>query len=135
MRTFRTNIMAIAFCLYLVTVASLCFLHGDDIPRVTGTWFGMPADKVAHFLMFLPFLPLSFLAIRNKNRQFLASMLILSVLAVIGCGTAYLTEIIQDKLTYRSYDIKDFMSDCGGLAAGYILITLWLTIKHSIKRR
>ena len=127
--------MAIAFCLYLVSVALLCFLHGDELPRVTGTWFGLPADKVAHMAMFSPFIPLSYFSFRNENRGFIMSMILLSVLAAVGLGTAYLTELIQDKLSYRSYDIKDFLSDCTGLAAGYILVTTWLIIKYAIIRR
>lgn len=132
----RINILtSIAFVLYLATIALLCFLHGEDLPNVTGTWFGLPADKVAHALMFLPFIPLSFFSFNTDRNGFIRDMLLLIGLAIVGVGSAYLTELIQDQLGYRRYELKDFISDGMGLAAGFGLISLWLIIKHSRKRK
>jgi VanZ family protein len=131
METRRTNIIAgITFCLYLTTVALLCFLHGDNVPSITGKWFGLPADKVAHLLMFFPFIPLSFFTFSKRNAPLVRSLILLVVLMTIGGATAYTTELIQDMLSYRTYDIKDLLADCIGLAAGYAFITFWLIIKH-----
>lgn len=130
----RTNIIAaITFCLYLTTVALLCFMHGDQVPKVTGTWFGLPADKVAHLLMFVPFIPLSFFTFTKRNTPLVRSLILLVVLMTIGGATAYATELIQDILSYRTYDLMDILSDCIGLAIGYAFIMFWLIIKHLSK--
>ncbi len=127
-------VAAIAFCLYLTAVALLCFMHGEDLPTLTGTWFGLPADKVAHFSMFFPFIPLAFFTFNSKKAKLGNSMCLLIILMLIGGATAYATEIIQEKLSYRSYEAEDFFLDCIGLAAGYIIITTWLIFKHSRKK-
>lgn len=132
--TKRTNISAaIAFCLYLATVALLCFAHGNKLPDIGGTWLGLPADKVAHAVMFLPFIPLSFFTFRRQKASRLEGMLLVTFLLVIGAGTAYITEIIQEKYCHRAYDIKDFAADCIGLWLGYTFVSTWIFMKRKRK--
>jgi hypothetical protein len=45
-----------------------------------------------------------------------------------------MTEIIQEKLSYRTYDSKDLHADCIGLGIGYISVTVWLIIRNLRKR-
>jgi VanZ family protein len=130
----RKYIMPAAFILYLASVATLCFMHGDKLPDLKETWFGLPSDKVAHMAMFLPFIPLSFFTFRNKDNYAITDMLILTSLLILGVGTAYMTEVIQEKLSYRTYDQKDLYADCIGLGIGYISVTAWLIIKNLRKR-
>jgi VanZ family protein len=125
----RINIMSIAFCVYLAAVAVLCFMQSDSMPDMSGTWFGFPKDKVAHFLMFLPFTPLSYLTSRSKSSSFWIKIMILTLMLAIGAGLAYSTEMIQERLRYRSYETKDLMSDGIGLAVGYAVIATGLIIK------
>jgi VanZ family protein len=127
-------LMGLVFCLYLASIALLCFMHSEDLPNISGTWFGLPADKVAHFGMFFPFIPLAFFTFSRSRDTLRRSMILLVVIMTIGAATAYMTEIIQQKLSYRTYDAKDFFSDCLGLAGGQMIITTWLIIKHSRKR-
>jgi VanZ family protein len=122
--------MGLAFCLYLASIALICFMHGEDLPNISGTLFGLPADKVAHFGMFFPFIPLAFFTFSRSRETLRSSMILLVILVIIGGATAYMTEVIQQKLSYRTYDIKDLLADCIGLAAGYAFITFWLIIKH-----
>ena len=129
----RINIMSIAFCMYLAAVAVLCFMHGDSMPDMSGTWFGLQKDKVAHFLMFLPFTPLSYLTFRKKSSPIWTKILVLTLMLLIGAALAYSTEIIQERLKYRSYETSDLMSDGIGLAAGYTTIIIGLIIKKSRK--
>lgn len=135
MKNYRAYLFPIAFCLYLTGVALMCFLHGDKIPDVSGTWFGLPADKVAHSVMFFPFIPLSFQTFRSKSGSRLINLLILTLLMFLGLGTAYLTEVIQDKLSYRTYENKDLIADSLGLGAGYACIALWIIFRRSKRRR
>ncbi len=130
----RRYIMPAAFILYLASVAILCFMHGDKLPDLKETCFGLPSDKVAHIAMFLPFIPLSFFTFRNRNNYAITDMLILTSLLILGAGTAYMTEVIQEKLSYRTYDTKDLYADYIGLGIGYISITTWLIIRNIRKR-
>jgi VanZ family protein len=130
----RRYIMPAAFILYLASVAMLCFMHGDKLPDLKETWFGLPSDKVAHMAMFLPFIPLSFFTFRNKTNYAIVDMLILTSLLILGVGTAYMTEFIQEKLSYRTYDTKDLYADCIGLGVGYLSITASIIIRNIRKR-
>ena len=130
----RINIFAIVFCIYMAAVAMLCFMHGDRLPDMSGTWFGLPSDKVAHFLMFLPFTPLAYLTFRRKRSSLWTKMVVLTLMLVIGGGLAYGTEIIQERLSYRTYEATDLIVDCIGLAAGYAVVALKIIIfKNSRK--
>ena len=62
MITPKTFLARILFFLYLAAVAFLCFMHVDKLPDVQKFIFGIPTDKIAHFLMFLPFPILAYLA-------------------------------------------------------------------------
>lgn len=130
MKTSRL-IMPAAFILYLTGVALLCFTHGDRLPDITGTWFGLPADKVVHMVMFLPFMPLSYFTFRRRKGSVLLNLVILSILLALGAGTAYMTEMIQERLSYRTYDPMDLHADFAGLAAGFSIIIAWILIKLS----
>lgn len=131
----RNIIMPLLFCLYLTGVALLCFMHEEAFPNVSKTIFGFPAEKVAHFVMFLPFLPLSYFTFRKKRQSKFVKFVILTLLLALGAGTAYLTEIIQERLGYRSYEMSDFHIDCMGLGVGYVLITIGILLRKSRKRR
>lgn len=135
MKSIKINLMIILFLLYMTVLGLLCFLHGDSLPNITGTWFGFRADNVAHAAMFLPFVPLAFLSISIRKTNIFKDMLLLIFVTVAGACTAYATELIQGQLKYRSYELKDFMADCVGLAGGFIFITVCLIIWHSIKKR
>lgn len=127
--------MPLIFCLYLAGVALLCFLHEEDLPRISDTIFGMPADKAAHLIMFLPFLPLSYFAFRRKKDSKFVKLIILTGLLTMGAGTAYLTEAIQERLGYRSFDTKDLKMDYFALVVSYVLIAIGILMKKSRKRR
>ena len=133
MKRFNT-LAAIAFCLYLTAIGSLCFMRGDSLPSVTGTWFGIPADKIVHLLMFLPFIPLAFFTFSRERNSFGRNIVLMAALMSVGVITAYTTELIQEKLSYRSYDLKDMAADCIGLAAGFAITFFRLIIKHISNR-
>ena len=124
----RSLIMPTIFCLYLAAVALLCFLHWDNVPDITGTWMGLPKDKIVHACMFIPFIPLAYLSFRSRTGSAGKNLLIATVLLMLGIGTAYMTEIIQGTLKYRSYETADFLADCAGLGFGYACITIVLLV-------
>ena len=122
------HIYIAAFFLYLTAVGLLCFIRPSSLPEVDiMTIFGIPVDKAVHFLMFLPYPILAGLAFIDKERHALVNIFVLLMLAVIGVGIAYGTEIVQLYSGYRSYDIADFRSDIKGIAAGAVLAIAYQT--------
>jgi len=118
----------IIFCMYLAAVGLLCFIKPSSLPEMDiKTFFGLPLDKVLHFLMFLPYPFLSGMIFISKEQRPIVSCVILFILAVTGIGVAYGTEIIQSHTGYRSYEIADFHADMIGIAAGTLLAAAYMT--------
>ena len=108
------------FLLYLAAVAFLCFGHFDSIPQPPKFFLGIPADKIAHFFMFLPYSVLFYASFSWKTRKRWHSALLAAALLAAGCITAYMTEVIQGFTSYRSRDIFDFLADSMALAVSSI---------------
>lgn len=115
------------FCIYLAAVALLCFLKPSSLPEMNvKTLFGLPIDKVLHFLMFLPYPVLAGLSFISGKQKLGWNIVILLVLAVVGIGLAYGTELIQSQTEYRSYEIADFHADIIGIGTGCIIALTYL---------
>lgn len=116
MITPKTFLARILFFLYLAAVAFLCFMHVDKLPDVQKFIFGIPTDKIAHFLMFLPFPILAYLAYDHLTNKLSHAFLFALATLIVGLLLAYGTEYIQGKLPYRSMDIRDFKADALAIA-------------------
>lgn len=92
-------------------------------------WFGLPADKVGHFLMFLPFPILSFTAFVKDYGTGTDAFFRLMVIVLAGAAIAIGTELIQKVLGYRSFDLHDFLCDIAGILAGTVVAILFIAIK------
>ena len=123
-----------AFCIYLAAVFFLCLMKPDDLPQTELMLFGLPADKVAHFLMFFPFPVLGYCMMWKKGRRIWLDLLIVASTLIMGTGLAFLTEHLQALTQYRSSDIKDIYSDVCGMAAGCIPIFMNIIYKIILKR-
>ena len=111
-------IYTLFLCLYIATVAFLCFAKPDDIPQLPTLWFGLPADKIGHFLMFIPFPPLAFLTFCPEELRIVRRMILLGLVLALGAGLAIGTEHVQAQLAYREAEMKDFYADAAGLGIG-----------------
>ena len=109
------KIFRILLVLYMISILVLCFANLSSLPDVSNTIFGIEIDKIAHFLMFLPFPALFFLSFEGKA----AALIGAGVLA--GLSVAGTTEWVQSFLTYRSMDLADFFADTAGLLSGALL--------------
>ena len=101
-----------------MAVAFLCFARPDDMPQLPTLWFGLPADKVGHFLMFVPFPILAYSVFHKDNVSLVKHLLMVLILMIVGMGMAIATEQIQAQLAYRTAELDDFHADLAGLAAG-----------------
>ena len=120
----------VAFYLYLIAIAVLCFGKFSNLPSVSNTILGIPTDKVVHFVMFFPFPILAFLAY-DKFTGTVKSVLIFALVTFLaGCLIAAGTEIGQAYLTeYRSGDPTDFLADFLALLTGSIIAT-WIDLRQ-----
>ncbi|MBR6055453.1 MAG: VanZ family protein [Bacteroidales bacterium] len=109
------KIFRILLILYLISILVLCFANLSSLPDVSNTLFGIDIDKVAHFLMFLPFPALFFLSFEGK------AYVLIGVGILAGLSVAGTTEWVQSFLTYRSMDLADFIADTIGLLSGALL--------------
>lgn len=131
----RKAIFITAFVIYLAAVIYLCLMKPDNLPQTELYLFGLPLDKVAHFLMFLPFPALAYMMLWEKGRKTWAELLILLSCLAVGVGLAFLTEHLQDMTQYRSSDIKDIYADMTGLGIGCIIVLINIAIKHIRNRK
>ena len=92
-------------------------------------WFGLPADKVGHFLMFMPFPILAFLTFETEGMTVGRKFLLLAVLMTVGAGLAMGTEHIQAQLAYRAAETGDFYADAAGLVIGGAAVLLFILRK------
>jgi VanZ family protein len=126
----RTRIISlIAFFIYIAALCYLCFAKPDDMPSIEITFFGLPIDKVAHFLMFLPFPFLAFKSFEPADCRSARRILLLLGITAAGTALAALTEFIQGYLAYRSEEASDLVSDYMGLGTGVIIVIIYLIFR------
>ncbi len=122
-------IFRILLAAYLAAVAYLCFANFHDLPGTDMTILGIKADKIVHFMMFLPFPIIVHFSLPGfiRRRRIIAS----SVVAMVcGAAVAALTEIIQSRLPYRSGDPADFLADVTALTVGTLIVLSINLRKH-----
>lgn len=103
------------------------------MPDIERFFLGLPADKVAHFLMFTPFSMLAGLTFIKEQKPCIGTFLILAAILIAGSLTAYGTERLQAATGYRSYDITDFYADLYGLCFGTALTLIYILLRNRKK--
>ncbi len=129
-RHFRICLSRLILVLYMVSVCLLCFLNLGTDSDMSPEWFGIPKDKIAHFLMFFPYpaiIALVFCKSGWNPVKFIGFLLVVLVSGIVIGGSI---ELIQGMTGYRSCDIKDFRADCIGLFTGTLLtLSVWLAVR------
>ena len=126
----QLKLSRILFAMYLIAVAVLCFGKFDSTNDVPKELWGIPSDKIVHFLMFLPLPALAYLAFDRYKGKRLPALLWAAVTFLGGCAYAAFTEWIQSYLPYRSGDPADFKADFLALAACTVFLLLIILLKH-----
>ena len=123
-------ISRILFAAYLVAVAVLCFANFPSSGRGPRELWGIPIDKVVHFLMFFPLPALAYLAFDRYKGKRRPALLWTAVAFLGGCAYAAFTEWVQSYLPYRSGDPADFKADFIALAACTLILLIIILAKH-----
>lgn len=133
MMSTKTILARILFLIYLAAIAFLCFMHVDKIPDIQKTIFGIPTDKIAHFIMFLPFPILTYLAYDHVTNKAWSAILFSLLTLLAGAAIAAGTEYVQGLLPYRSRDIADLKADL--LALFISTVAVFLVDIFNLKKR
>ncbi|HBN01133.1 MAG TPA: hypothetical protein DD383_00625 [Rikenellaceae bacterium] len=121
----RNIFTLLLFLAYLAAVAYCCFWHFSELPNIgQDSIFGIPMDKIVHFLMFFPFPFLCFLAFVRRTYKPRHTVLAVGIVFLTGCAIAAGTEIGQSFMEYRSCDVLDFAADSIALAISSIIVML-----------
>lgn len=112
------RIALVLFCIYVIAVTLLCVIQTDNIPELPKTFLGIPMDKVAHFVMFCPFVILGYSAFYPTHKALWRKIAVICILTVLGCVFAFATERLQALTSYRSCEIKDMAADGIGIFTG-----------------
>ena len=131
----RKTIYISLFCLYIAAILLLCLMKPTDLPQPDIMIFGIPADKIAHFLMFMPYPVLVYLMFYNKDRSRVLDLCILAACIAMGVGTAIGTEQLQAMTQYRTPDINDVYADMKGMAPGCIGVLIYIILKKRIGQK
>ena len=116
-------------CVYFATVLVLCLIRPEYIPDAEIRIWGIPADKILHFLMFLPYPVIAYTAFRPESgRKWLHLLVLLAVFAV-GIGLAMATEKLQGLSEYRAYEVTDFYADVLGMECCSIATALYIIFR------
>jgi VanZ like family. len=118
----RNIIGSVLLVAYLAAVAYCCLGRFSSVPSVPTSFFGIPTDKIVHFVMFFPFPILAFLTFDRHTTKPWHSILMASVAFLAGCLIAGGTEIAQSFTDYRSCDKLDFLSDVLSLALSSVIV-------------
>ncbi len=117
--------------LYAATVGVLCFANFDPAFIQEQSALLHLTDKDVHFLMFLPFIPLCYLAFAPWNWRIKKTALFSLGMLVIAAATAFLIELLQGQTTYRGEDAYDALAGiCGAALGGVILLIIKALTLH-----
>lgn len=129
-RKYLRGFFRVVVGLYAAAVGLLCFAKFDPAFIQEQSQLLHLTDKDVHFLMFLPFVPLMFLAfgdLRWRGKWFLhfcASMV------VCATAAAAMIELIQGQTEYRGEDLWDAVAGIAGAVTGALLLALFYLVSR-----
>ncbi|MDT3366811.1 MAG: VanZ family protein [Bacteroidota bacterium] len=119
----------LAFLVYFGMVLYVCFGHFDDLPDMSQPIWGIPQDKIIHFIMFFPFPILAAMALDLRPRRYGKAFLEAFLLLVCGLVIAAATEIGQSFTDYRDPSIWDWVADISALVSSALIVLIVLLFK------
>lgn len=129
MKLERRHIWFGILCVYFAAVLLLCLLRPESFPEASIYIWGIPLDKIAHFLMFLPYTVIAYIAFKPESERKWIHLLVLLAVFAAGILLAMGTEKLQGLSEYRSYEITDFYADVFGMECSAFLTFLYIIFK------
>lgn len=129
MKLERRHIWYGILCVYFAAVLLLCLIRPESLPEAGLDLWGIPLDKIAHFLMFFPYPVIAYIAFKPESKRKWIHLLILFAVFTAGLFLAIGTEKLQGLSEYRSYEITDFYADVFGMECSAFLTFLYIIFK------
>lgn len=128
-------VFKIVVLLYAVAVGVLCFAKFDPEFIQEQSQLLHLTDKDVHFLMFLPFVPLIYLAFASSKWGMRKTLMFSARMVVVAVAVASMIELIQGQTGYRGEDLWDAVAGIAGAAVGMIgvLAVKFLMLRHKRK--
>lgn len=125
-------VFKIVVLLYAVAVGVLCFAKFDPEFIQEQSQLLHLTDKDVHFLMFLPFVPLIYLAFASSKWGMRKTLMFSARMVVVAMAVASMIELIQGQTGYRGEDLWDALAGIGGAATGAVILLAvkWLAGKR-----
>ena len=123
------HLSLIFFCIYITAVVLMCVIRTDSLPELPKTFLGIPLDKIMHFVMFLPFPILGYMAFVPAEKGIWRNLAVTAILCTLGFGFAFGTERLQAMTAYRSCESADLIADTIGIAVGAVTAAIAIFIK------
>lgn len=120
----KTILSRVLFAGYICAVCLVCFISSENVPELKKTIFGLPADKVVHFIMFAPFAFLTYLSFDHPSRKAGKCVLFAFLTLASGLLIAFATEVVQSYLPTRTMDVKDFYADAIAIAVTTVFVLI-----------
>lgn len=137
MKIRKRHIWAFILCCYFAAVLMICLAKPQYIPSMSRSFWGIPADKIAHFLMFLPYPAIAYAVFRPVEGSRWRHIAVLAAIFATGLGLAMGTERLQGLSEYRSFEIEDFYADVLGMELSAFITALHIIFikdKHKTDR-
>lgn len=112
--------------IYLAIVLFCCLydFSGTDL-SISMTYFGIPTDKIVHFIMFLPYPFVAWMFLNFNRIIIINNRYILSAIIISGFFLASFAEASQKLFTtWRSLDSYDLLANLSGIITGSLIIYL-----------
>lgn len=116
--------------LYIAAVIYLCFGKFESLPNVSRSFFGIPTDKIVHFIMFFPMTILIYWAFDWKTDKLSKSLILTIGLLLFGLLMGTATEFGQGLTNYRSKDPLDFKADMLAVSISAFIVFIIDMIKN-----
>ena len=125
-------VFKIVVLLYAVAVGVLCFAKFDPEFIQKQSQLLHLTDKDVHFLMFLPFVPLIYLAFASPEWEMRKTLVFSARVLVVAVAVASMIELVQGQTGYRGEDLWDALAGIGGAATGAVILLAvkWLAGKR-----
>lgn len=130
MQITRRHIAMISLCLYLAALGFLCFGNPQNYPSTPLYLWNIPADKIAHFIMFAPYPALAFISIDPQSGSIMKKLITLFLVLTTGVSLALCTEIIQGTMEYRSFEFWDLAADIAGMLTCTMALAAYILSKN-----
>lgn len=120
------TLVTVPFIVYICAVCFFCLYHfsGEDLNLSEYIW-GIRKDRIAHFLMFLPYPFVCWLFFNYNKHIKIYKQYTFATILLSGIALGAITEAAQEMFTsYRDGDPYDLGADITGIVVGTVLVYL-----------